>query len=108
MRNRSPPPLASRVAARLLTALGAAAAVILLVLSGISWRADTALYDLLVKRGAQTADERILVVAIDEKSLAELGRWPWSRRIHAQLVDALAAAGAEVVALDILLSEPAL
>ena len=108
MRNGSPRPLASRVAARLLTAIGASAAVILLVLSGITWRADTALYDLLVKRGAQTADERILVVAIDEKSLAELGRWPWSRRVHAQLVDALSAAGAKVVALDILLSEPAL
>ena len=108
MRNSSPPPLASRIVARLLTALGASAVVVLLVLSGISWRADTALYDLLIQRSAQTADERILVVAIDEKSLAELGRWPWSRRIHAQLVDALSAADARGIALDILLSEPAL
>ena len=68
--------------ARLLTALGASAVVVLLVLSGISWRADTALYDLLIQRSAQTADDRILVVAIDEKSLAELGRWPWSRRLR--------------------------
>ena len=48
MRNVSPPTFASRVIARLLTALGASAAVILLVLSGLSWRADTALYDLLI------------------------------------------------------------
>ena len=108
MRNSSPPPFANRVVARLLTALGASAVVILLVLSGITWRADTALYDLLVQRSAHTADERILVVAVDEKSLAELGRWPWSRRVHAQLIDALSASGAKSIALDILLSEPAL
>ena len=108
MRNSSPPPFANRVVARLLTAMGASAVVILLVLSGITWRADTALYDLLVQRSAHTADERILVVAVDEKSLAELGRWPWSRRVHAQLIDALSASGAKSIALDILLSEPAL
>ena len=108
MRNSSPPPLARRIVARLLTALGASAGVILLVLSGITWRVDTGLYDLLVKRSAHAADERILVVAVDEKSLAELGRWPWSRRIHAQLIDALSGSGAKVVALDLLLSEPAL
>ena len=108
MRNSSPPPFANRVVARLLTAMGASAVVILLVLSGITWRADTALYDLLVQRSAHAADERILVVAVDEKSLAELGRWPWSRRVHAQLIDALSASGAKSIALDILLSEPAL
>ena len=108
MRNSSPPPFANRVVARLLTAMGASAVVILLVLSGITWRADTALYDLLVQRSAHAADERILVVAGDEKSLAELGRWPWSRRVHAQLIDALSASGAKSIALDILLSEPAL
>ena len=108
MRNSSPPPFANRVVARLLTAMGASAVVILLVLSGITWRADTALYDLLVQRSAHAADERILVVAVDEKSLAELGRWPWSRSVHAQLIDALSASGAKSIALDILLSEPAL
>ena len=92
----------------MLVALAAAAAVVLLALSGLTWRADNALYDLLIKRGARAADPRIVVVAIDEQSLAELGRWPWSRRIHAQLVDALSSAGAKGIALDILLSEPAL
>ena len=101
MRNSSPPPFANRVVARLLTAMGASAVVILLVLSGITWRADTALYDLLVQRSAHAADERILVVAVDEKSLAELGRWPWSRRVHAQLIDALSASGAKSIALDL-------
>ena len=99
---------ASQLWGRLLVALIAAAAVVLLALSGLTWRADSALYDMAIKRGTRAADPRIMVVAIDEQSLAELGRWPWSRRIHAQLIDALSAAGTKGIALDILLSEPAL
>ncbi len=34
-------------------------------------------------------DKRVVIVDIDEKSLAEIGRWPWSRNIHAQLVEQL-------------------
>lgn len=98
----------NRLKARLLTALGGAAVVTLLVLSGLTWRVDAWLYDALMRHTAPAADDRILVVAVDEKSLAEIGRWPWSRRIHAQLIDRLTAAGARGVALDILLSEPAL
>lgn len=36
-----------------------------------------------------TVDDRVVVVAIDESSLNEVGRWPWSRDILAQLVDQL-------------------
>ncbi|HJW92757.1 MAG TPA: CHASE2 domain-containing protein [Thermoanaerobaculia bacterium] len=46
------------------------------------------------------------IIAIDEKSIAQLGRWPWSRAVLAQLVDRAADAGARGVAIDILLSEP--
>lgn len=34
-------------------------------------------------------DERIVIVDIDEKSLAEVGRWPWSRNVVAKMVDQL-------------------
>lgn len=34
-------------------------------------------------------DERIVIVDIDEKSLAETGRWPWSRNVVARMVDRL-------------------
>ena len=33
--------------------------------------------------------EDILLIVIDEKSLAELGRWPWSRRVHAKMINKL-------------------
>lgn len=93
---------------RALIGLAALAAVTVLVISGLAWRADAWAYDLLVGLRPQQADNRIVVVAIDQKSLAELGRWPWSRRLHAQLLDRLAAAGARSVAFDLLLTEPML
>jgi len=40
-------------------------------------------------RGPRPANKAITIVAIDEKSLAAVGRWPWSRRVQAQLLDAI-------------------
>ena len=48
----------------------------------------------------------ITVVGIDEASFSELGlQWPWPRRLHAELVDRLAAAGAAVIVFDIVFAE---
>lgn len=47
------------------------------------------------------------IVAIDEPSFSEIGqRWPWSREMHAQLIESLRKAGAKVIAFDIIFSEP--
>ncbi|MEP6908642.1 MAG: CHASE2 domain-containing protein, partial [Pseudoxanthomonas sp.] len=99
---------ATRLQARVLTGLAAAALVTLVHLMAVTWRADAWAYDTLTRASSEAADDRILVVAIDEKSLAELGRWPWSRRTHAGLVERLSAAGVRGTAMNILLSEPAL
>ncbi len=48
----------------------------------------------------------IRIVDIDDKSLAQIGQWPWPRAIVARLVERLAAAGAAVVAFDIDFAEP--
>src|SRR5438045_5813213 len=34
-------------------------------------------------------ESRIVILDIDEKSLGEIGRWPWSRNIMADLVNSL-------------------
>ncbi|MBF0284056.1 MAG: adenylate/guanylate cyclase domain-containing protein [Magnetococcales bacterium] len=47
-------------------------------------------YDLRVRLTApNTPDSRVVIVDIDEKSLAELGRWPWERHVLAKLVETL-------------------
>jgi adenylate cyclase len=56
-------------------------------------------------RGAHPTSSDIVVVAIDEPSMAELGRWPWPRATHAKLTRLLHKAGARVVVFDSFFSE---
>ncbi len=56
--------------------------------------------------GAETAPEqRITIVAVDEKSVAEVGPWPWSRDTMARLVTALDRAGVQLQLHDIVYPE---
>ena len=47
----------------------------------------------------------VVIVDIDDASLAELGQWPWSRGVMAELISTIAAYGASVIGVDILFSE---
>ncbi|WP_313953066.1 adenylate/guanylate cyclase domain-containing protein [Accumulibacter sp.] len=71
-------------------------------------RLDAVLYDARVRFFArQSVDERIAIVDIDERSLAELGRWPWSRARLAELVERIGGQyGALLTGLDVILAEP--
>ncbi len=64
-------------------------------------------YDLRFKdlRGPIQPSPNIGIIAIDEKSIAELGRYPWSRDRYARLLDRLAAAKAKVVMFDVFFPE---
>jgi len=51
-------------------------------------------------------DDPVVVVDIDDESLAAFGQWPWPRTILAELVDRLGELGAAVVGFDVFFSEP--
>ncbi len=58
-------------------------------------------------RGEQKPPKNIVVVKIDDTTFSELGkRWPFTRKVHAQAIKNLKAAGAKVIAYDIQFSEP--
>jgi adenylate cyclase len=57
-------------------------------------------------RGPRPPNPQIAIVAVDEASLAAVGRWPWSRTILARLVQRLDEGGAAAIAVDLLLNEP--
>ncbi len=57
-------------------------------------------------RGPLAPTEAVVVAAIDEKSLAIEGHWPWRRSRIAALVDALSRDGAKVIGFDITFPEP--
>ncbi len=68
---------------------------------------DDKLRDLMfVFRGPTPASKDVVIVDIDEKSLKELGQWPWSRNKFAKVLDNLAANGAGAIGLDIVFAEP--
>jgi len=50
-------------------------------------------------------EERIVIVTIDEQSLAEIGPWPWTRPQVTQLVSALNNAGVQLQIHDVVYSE---
>lgn len=47
-----------------------------------------------------------VVVDIDDKSLAEIGQWPWPRDTIATMVEQVAAGGAKALAFDVIFAEP--
>jgi adenylate cyclase len=59
-----------------------------------------------ILRGARVPDEAIVIVGIDERSLARYGRWPWPRNRLAELVDRLTAYDVRTIAFDAFFSEP--
>src|SRR3546814_18377497 len=75
----------------------------------ISTRTDTLVpYTTLFRSlgPAAAAAPSVLIVDIDDASLARYGQWPWPRLLMARLVDTLAGSGARMVGLDVLLAEP--
>jgi adenylate cyclase len=60
----------------------------------------------MVSRGQIASGGETIIVTIDEKSLSELGRWPWPRTVIARLVEQLKVYGIKAVGFDIVFSEP--
>ena len=55
-------------------------------------------------RGPKPAGSEVVIAAIDEKSIDRIGRWPWSYRVQARLVDRLTAYGAAAIGYDVVFS----
>jgi adenylate cyclase len=76
-----------RVAVTLLPLIFALLHAIGIVPMGVMQRLDDVIYDARLRATApRTLDDRIVIIDIDEKSLAEMGRWPWGRNKLGQLV----------------------
>lgn len=57
-------------------------------------------------RGSEAPKNKVVIVEIDSNSLDRIGRWPWHRDVIAKLIEKTYLAGARVVGLDIVFSEP--
>jgi CHASE2 domain-containing sensor protein/tRNA A-37 threonylcarbamoyl transferase component Bud32 len=63
-------------------------------------------YDYASTQSNRVPSDRIAVIAIDDQSIANIGRWPWPRDVHGQLIDQLAAAKAKTIVHTTFFFEP--
>lgn len=61
-------------------------------------------YDIGVQASQHDAGDNIAIIAIDDQSIKNIGRWPWSRNVHAALINQLKSA--KVVGETVFFLEP--
>ncbi len=70
-------------------------------------RMDLIAYDLRINTiAAHPSSGLVAIAAIDDRSIAQLGQWPWPRLVLARLVDALKDYKVNVIGFDAIFSEP--
>jgi CHASE2 domain-containing sensor protein/signal transduction histidine kinase len=79
--------------------------ILLCSLGRLSASVDQLVYDRFLSLRAQPLLGDIVVVEIDNASIAQLGRWPWPRSVHAKLLERIAAAKPAAVIYDVLFTE---
>jgi len=82
------------------------ALLLLVQASALPERLNLWLFDTASTTMPAAPSDDVAIVAIDELSLDRLGRWPWQRRVHAELIRTLDEAGAHTIVFDILFPEP--
>lgn len=63
-------------------------------------------YDIGVRSSSRMPSNKIAIIAIDDQSIDNIGHWPWSRNIHAQMNDILTKGGAKAIGETVFFSEP--
>jgi serine/threonine-protein kinase len=88
--------------------IGVAVTLLIVIFSGgdLLQSLERKAYDMGVRATSQTPSDRIAVIAIDDQSIANIGRWPWSREIHSKMTELLTGAQAKVVGYDVFFFEP--
>lgn len=56
-------------------------------------------------RGTEKVSDAVVIIDIDEKSIKELGQWPWERDKFAKILTNLQESGVGIIGLDIVFSE---
>src|SRR5262252_387115 len=68
---------------------------------------DYAAYDFIARRSAvHPRGGQVVIVDVDERSLAAIGQWPWRRDVIGQLVGSLREMGSATIAFDVMFAEP--
>lgn len=88
---------------------GLAVVIVCVVLSAtadFTGALENRFYDFASTTTSRQPSDRVAVIAIDDQSVGNIGRWPWPRDVHAKLIDQLAAAKAKTIVYTALFLEP--
>jgi serine/threonine-protein kinase len=90
--------------------LGLGVTLVLLLVGGspLIQGLERSAYDWGVRASSRAPSGKVSVIAIDKQSIDNIGRWPWSREVHAKMVEGLANAKAKVIGYTVFFSEPQL
>jgi serine/threonine-protein kinase len=82
--------------------------IVIVVLSGSApfQSLERGFYDWGVRSTDRTPSDKIAVIAIDDASINNLGRWPWPRDLHAEMINRLKKGGAKVIGQTVFFLEP--
>ncbi|MCE2948147.1 MAG: CHASE2 domain-containing protein [Betaproteobacteria bacterium] len=88
--------------------IGLAIGVLVVLMSGseLLQGLERKAYDMGVRFSSAQPSDQVAVIAIDDQSIANIGRWPWPRDVHARLTDILAQSKARVVGNTVFFTEP--
>jgi CHASE2 domain-containing sensor protein/nitrogen-specific signal transduction histidine kinase len=90
----------------------ASAACILLILTflihatDLFGRVDNLIFDIGQRITKTSPPDDVIIIAIDQESLSQIGRWPWPREVHARLIRQLTLEHPSVIGFDIIFAEP--
>ncbi len=87
---------------------GLVISIVVVLFSGLSslQGLERAAYDWGVRSTHQKPSDKIAIIAIDDESISNIGRWPWPRNLHAELIKKLSIGGAKVIGQTVLFLEP--
>lgn len=97
--------MARRRLSWLLLAAGSMALVTWLTLGQYFIRTDRAILETTLDWARPAAASNILIVAIDDASIEAIGRWPWRRALHAELLRRIALGSPRCIGLDLILDD---
>ncbi|HED34544.1 MAG TPA: CHASE2 domain-containing protein [Gammaproteobacteria bacterium] len=74
--------------------------------AGLFNNLERAAYDLGVRYSEHSPSNKIAIVAIDDTSISNIGRWPWPRDIQARMHRILKRGGAKIIGQTVFFSDP--
>lgn len=82
------------------------AATVIYTITDFAGALERRFYDVASTASSRQPSDRIAIIAIDDQSISNLGRWPWPRSYQANLIDLLAQAKAKTVVQTVFFFEP--